>query len=247
MSAPYLAGLVLASLGCGRVGFIERTATDADVLDSALDDASVAPMLRTQRADYGDSITATITLPDAVIAGDAVVVVALGQSTPVLAISDTLAQPWNLVGTASSPATGSKVQVWVACEARGGVEQVSVTQSFFNGPVHVHAFSVANASTDCIGELGESKDDVGVVDQVVTTQSPTTRPGEIVIAGFGAWLDAVTYTAVDTGDQLFSTVRNASGTDTLATVVSSRPIGVQSVHVQTSFAVKFEAFVVSIR
>lgn len=224
------------------------------MIDSAIPDgidaASVAPAPRQRNAGYTNQLTTAVTLPSDVRAGSALVAIALSQEQPAMTIADNLNQGWQVAGVAISPTTGSKVNVWFACNAKAGAQTVSVTQSFNNGPVHVAIHEISDAApTACIDQQGQNVVATTPVDQSVTSSGALTSNDEVVVAGFGAWFDAVTYVA-DLGDSLTATVR-PSGTapmgDTLATVVSVRQSGVQTIHVRGDHGTQYAAYLVSVR
>lgn len=258
MRAPALiafgALLVLgASGGCGRLGFsAEERSNDAalDAPDDVPPDGVVVTAKRQRNIGYDGQLTTSVALPQPVLAGSALVVFSLAQEQPVMSISDSLGQSWQVAGVSVSTMTGSKVNAWFVCGAKPGLETVSVTQSFNNGPIHVAVYEITGAAqTNCIDVQGQNVVTAATIDQKVTTAGSLARDGEIVLAGFGAWFDTVSYVS-QTGDEVVATARPTGPTpegDTLATTVSTRNAGPQMVYLLADHATLYAAYLVSVR
>ncbi len=249
-------GLVAA---CGRVDFdpvplAGAPDSDIDALVTALDapEAPDAPdgalTVRQREHAFGFSGT-SVTLPQNVRAGSALVAIALAQQQPILTITDSLGHTWTNEVEATSGITGSKVLVWHTCNAFAGAETVTVTPSFDNGPVHVAVVEIANAASACVDQVGDATVMVSQTVQTVDTDGPLGSDGQVVVAGFGAWFDEVAYTAAS-GDTITVSARPtppAPEGDTLALVTSTRSAGPQAVTVTADHPTLYAAAVISIR
>lgn len=244
---------VVLLVGCGRVGFSARDGTSDAANDATADGTSDAARVTAKRqhgVGFDATLTTNVTLPQAVLPGSALVVFSLSQQQPVMKIGDSLGQAWQPAGVSVSGMTGSKVNAWFVCDAQPGAETVSVSQSFDNGPIHVAVYEVTGAATTgCIDQQGQNVVTAPTIDQTVTTAGALARDGEIVLAGFGAWFDVVSY-ATATGDEVVATARPTGASpmgDTLASVVSTRPAGTQTVRVMADHATYFAACLVTVR
>lgn len=245
------ASAILVLAGCGRIGFAAQESDPDAPLDTVVVDApAVAPSFVQHIVGYGTGVTNPVVMPQPVTAGSALVAFALSQEMPDMTITDTQTQDWQRAGVIVSGLTGSKVNAWFVCNAKPGAETVSLTQSFNNGPVHISVFEIAGAAlSGCVDQKGQNVVSTAATDQSVSTSGPLASPDQIVLAGFGAWFDEVSYTA-DAGDQVFVTAR-PFGTppmgDSLGSVVSKRTSGPQTVHLTADHATLYAALIVTVR
>jgi hypothetical protein len=247
---------------CGRVDFdpvtlVEQPDGDIDAL--VIDDAEVdgpagpdaapgMPVVRQRRLGFGFSGT-QVTLRMDVLPGSALVAIALSQEMPTLSITDSLGHTWTKDAEVVSGMTGSKVFAWHQCSVTGGPDTVTVTPSFDNGPVHVAVVEIANASSACFDQMGTNVGTAPALEQNVITDGPLASNGQVVVAGFGAWLDEVAYTGGN-GDMVSVSARPtppAPAGDTLALVTSTRDATTQTVLVTADHATLYAAVVISIR